>query len=347
LPEKHDAERKAVAAHLRRLGWNAVVEPAVHPACRDVRFPWHGDGRVAIVIPTRNRHDLLARCVASIEATVPPGLASLCVMDHESDDPATLAFLDGLAGRHAVLPYRGRFNFAAMMNAAAARLGRDFPLLLFLNNDTEATAPGWLEHMVGLARRPDVGVVGAVLWYPDRRVQHAGVWVGMHRAADHPWRGLPALEPDGRRSAGPGMSLLATRDQSAVTGACLLIRSEVFAAAGGFDEELRIGFNDTDLCLKVRRLGYRVLLDGQAVLLHHESATRGKEGLDPHPDDTHRFQERYAELIEAGDPYYSSLLSCHDETRLAADACSALSGPARTVAVVLPRPPAPPVRRAA
>lgn len=293
---------QAVADHLRRLGSPALVRPLPRGG-RDVRFPVPAESRVAVIIPTKNRHDLLRQCLNALARTVPRQLADVYVIDHESDDPETLAYLRDLDG--AVLRYEGVFNFSRMMNQAVARLSRPVSHYLFLNNDTEPLRPGWLEHMLGLAGRADVGAVGALLLYPDGRVQHAGAVVGLHYAADH----APKAHVAGSLDSEPGTlphHLLTTREQGAVTGACLLVRAEVFHQVGGFDPRFAVGFGDTDFCLRVRARGYKVLLDAQATLLHHESATRKN---DPHPLDTQRFRARYLEHLLVGDPFYSPLWS--------------------------------------
>lgn len=325
-----------IKRHLQRLGFQADVTPTDHPACREVRFCRSQHNRVAIIIPTKDHHELLRRCIVSLEATVPKELLQIVVVDHESREPATMGCLQDLRARHTVISYQGAFNFSAMMNHAVAWLSNEFSHFLFLNNDVEALAPGWLEHMLGLASRGDVGVVGALLLYPDRTVQHAGAVVGLHYGAGHTFTGLPAFDSHGRRAAGPDMALLATRDQSAVTGACLLIRAEVFHRVAGFDASFRVGYGDTDLCLRVRGLGYKVLLDPGAVLIHHESSTRGK-GRQPHLDDTQLFRARYLQLILAGDPCHSPFWSRRSESVLNPYARAKKTLQMRTTPVVLPR----------
>jgi GT2 family glycosyltransferase len=337
IPEQTaEAKRRAVSRHLLRQGCRAVVRPTADPECRDVCYTVLRDGKVGVIIPTKNHGRLLRCCVESLEATVRPGQVSLLVLDHESDDPETIAYLAELRQRWTVMTYRGEFNFSAMMNAAAEQL-RECEYYLFLNNDTEAMEIGWLDHMVGLAQRDEVGVVGAVLLYPDRTVQHAGVVVGFHLAADHVPKREPAFGPDGKRLSGRSHALLATRDQCAVTGACLLTRSVVFHSLGGFDERLAVGFGDTDLCLRARAAGYKVLLDSQAILLHHESATRPTHVPDPHPADTLLFRSVYFDLLLEGDPTYSPHLSYLHELQLNGFARPPDRLRARVTPVVLPQ----------
>ena len=336
-PHVEDTTRAMLTRHLARLGYEAEVRSGPTFNVYDVRFFPVTRERVAIIIPTRNRCDLLRQCVDSIHATTPEDSFDLVVVDHESDDPETIAYLRGLAPRHTVIRYEGKFNFARLNNHAVAELDGRYDYLLFMNNDVEATSPGWFEKMLDHAKRPDVGVVGATLLFADRTVQHSGVTVGMYGCAEHTFKSVSYLK-DGERCAGRGCSLVATRDSSAVTAACMMMRAEVFDEVGGFDEALVVGFNDTDLCLRVRDRGYKVLNHGTAVLTHYESATRGPHAGDPHPEDSAFFKRRYRSLIAAGDPYFSPLLCLLDpKVVLKAQARCPLHLAPRTVADFLPR----------
>ena len=306
----HEQWGDLVRGHLQRRDARATVEQDLSGSFCDVKWAANATPRVGIVVATKNAEALLRQCVDSLERTLPPA-CELMVVDHASDDLATQQYLRLLATRHNVVRYDGPFNFSRLMNQGVqAFKSRDISHWLFLNNDMEAIEPGWLEHMLGLAAREDVGVVGAMLLYPDRRVQHAGVILGLRGLAGHYGLGLAAYDEQGRRVAGYLNALSASREVAAVTGACLLIRSELFDRLGGFDESLAVGYGDVDLCLRARAAGYEVLVDGAAVLVHHESYTRGKTAWDPHPEDTRLFFARHARAIVAGDPYYSPHLSC-------------------------------------
>jgi GT2 family glycosyltransferase len=197
-----------------------------------------------------------------------------------------------------------------MNNQAVALHGADARYVLFLNNDIEATQPGWLDRLRSLAHRPDVGAVGALLMYSDKRVQHAGVVVGFNNSADHALRLQEVfLDAKGRRNLGYNCALTSVRDYSAVTAACVMMRIEVFREVGGFEEKFGIGFNDTDLCLRIGKAGYRVLYDGATILFHYESATRAKTKQVFHPADTRRMTQRWGKLLKAGDPFYNPNLS--------------------------------------
>ena len=182
--------------------------------------------------------------------------------------------------------------------------------VLFLNNDVEAIQKGWLDRMASLAARRDVGAVGAMLLYADRRVQHAGVILGFNGSADHALKFQDAwLDENGRRNLGYNCSLTSVREFSAVTAACMMLSSASFLAVGGFDPHFGIGFNDTDLCLRVRATGRKVLYDGHTILYHYESATRSETKQVFHPEDTSRLLATYASLLAAGDPFYNPYLS--------------------------------------
>lgn len=332
-----ERRRGAVAQHLERLGVAVELASTDHPGCIDVRWTGPRQGTTAIVIPSKDQNELLRTCVDSLHRTILAEHVHLCVVDHETREPRALEFLEQLRRQHQVVPYRGAFNFSRLMNHGVAQLARACDYYLFLNNDVEALAPGWLEHMLGIAQRREVGAVGALLLYPDGTVQHAGAVVGLHMAADHLFRRVPAFTSAGRRRPGSDMLLLAPRDQSIVTAACLLVRADVFHAVGGFDPALGVGFGDSDLCLRIRARGLKVILDNQAVLVHHESVSRGQSAReDPHPLDTQLFRARYLDLIMTGDPYYSPLLSRRFSHGLNPYARAREEVKARTVPMVLP-----------
>jgi GT2 family glycosyltransferase/SAM-dependent methyltransferase len=315
--------RGVLARHLARVGHQAVVEDGAHFNLFRVRFHTRSldSIRIGVIIPTKNKAGLVKRCMAALQQTVQNLDLRIVIVDHESDELESRHYLAELAGRGvAILPYSGQFNFSRMNNLAAGYLGSSVDFHLFVNNDVEAITPGWLDAMVDLGSRPDVGAVGATLLYPDDRIQHAGVAVGLLGAAEHCFKFLPFYQ-GGSPATYADYSVLAVRDYSAVTAACMLVRADVFSEVGGFDEALAVGFGDTDLCLRVRQRGYLVLNHGDAVLHHAESASRGISAFDPHPADSHFFVDRYRDLIDSGDPFFSPLLA-RDSTdgRLAAGA---------------------------
>ena len=260
---------------------------------------------VSVIVPTRNRVDLLQTCLNGVAATDYPDL-EVIVVDNDSDDPQTLAFLAGLdPARHRVLRHEGAFNYSAINNRAAGEArGR---LLCLLNNDIEVIEPFWLTTMATQALRQDVGAVGARLLYPDGRIQHAGVVIGMGNAAGHAHRLLyPEEEGYFYRHALPQFT-------SAVTGACLLVMRERFLAVGGLDEgNFAVAFNDVDLCMRLNKRGWQSLYEPRATLIHHESVSRG---LDRDPVGAARFAGELAALqrlwrtAEVVDPFHHPQLS--------------------------------------
>jgi GT2 family glycosyltransferase len=260
---------------------------------------------VTIIIPTRNRVDLLQTCLKGVADTDYPNIEIL-VVDNDSDDPATLAFLAGLNPKGSrVLTHGGAFNYSAINNRAAKEARGE--LLCLLNNDIEMIEPGWLGAMVMQALRKDVGAVGARLLYPDGRIQHAGVVIGMGNAAGHAHRLLdPEEEGYFRRHALPQFT-------SAVTAACLVVKRERFLAVGGLNEDdFAVAFNDVDLCMRLNQRGWQSFYEPRATLIHHESVSRG---LDLDPIGTVRFAgelaalKRYWGTDEVVDPFHHPNLS--------------------------------------
>jgi GT2 family glycosyltransferase len=270
------AAQRAVGDFLAERGIAADVVPAPRASIFQrivYRLPDPAP-RVAVIVPTRNRADLLTRCIDGLLGATDYPALEVVVVDNGSDEPQALALLGDLAKRPGVriIPYPGAFNFAAINNHAVA--ATDAPVLAFLNNDIEITQPEWLREMVSRALQPDIGAVGAKLFYPDGTIQHAGVVTGLgaDRIAGHPYHKAP------RDSAGSFGDLLLAREVSAVTAACLVIRRSVFVEAGGFDEaNLAVSYNDVDLCLRLRERAYRNIVTPFAELTHHESASRGAD----------------------------------------------------------------------
>jgi GT2 family glycosyltransferase len=299
----------ALQRHLDRLKTGAVVQKGVW--FNQFRVDWPAsDGKILIVIPTKNKAGLLRVAVESIERHAAGADYRLVVIDHQSDEAESRAYLQALAQRHVVMPYEGPFNFSRMNNVAAARHGKDAEFFLFLNNDIEATQDGFLDRLRRLANRRDVGAVGPLLMYADKTVQHAGVILGFNESAEHALKFQPVwLDDKGRRNLGYNCTLSSTRDYSAVTAACLMLRRRVFEEVGGFDEAFGIGFNDTDLCLRIGAAGYRILYDGSTLLYHYESATRSETQQVFHPEDTTLMITRWGDFLRAGDPFYHHNLS--------------------------------------
>lgn len=225
---------------------------------------------VSIIIPTRDRPDFLRACLQGLLEETDYSRFEIIVVDNGSIQPDMLVLLDEVS-RHSivtVLRQESAFNWAWLNNQAAARSQGD--LLLLLNDDVRILHPGWLEEMVRQNLRPEVGIVGARLLYPDGTLQHAGVMLSRD-GATHLLRGAKAGD------AGYLNALICQRDLSAVTGACLMIRREVFDQVGGIDESFAVSCNDIDLCLRVRAAGWRIMWTPHATLTHVDGGTRGRD----------------------------------------------------------------------
>jgi GT2 family glycosyltransferase len=258
-----------------------------------------------IIIPFRDEPRFMRTCIESIDATRGAGEVDFVLVDNGSVQPETQTLLERLSARDdvQVMADARPFNWSALNNAAVALARGD--VLVFLNNDIEAHQPGWLDVLSAQAMRAGVGAVGARLLYPDGRLQHCGVVIGVGGAADHLLAGL-----DGRQPGYLNMAIT-TRECAAVTGACLATRREVFDALGGFDESLGVDLNDIDYCLRAQREGLSVLYEAGAELIHHESPSRGFAGGGR---DIRRFIDRWRASILAGDPYLSPNLTRIDSS---------------------------------
>jgi GT2 family glycosyltransferase len=265
--------------------------------------------RVTVVIPTRDRPELLARATAGLLYRTDYPQLEVLIVDNDSIDPWALSLFRMLRKdervRVATLP--GPFNYAALNNAGVREATGD--IILLLNNDIDVTDDGWLREMVSHVLRPDVGAVGAKLIYEDGRIQHAGVVLGVGRA--HAGRGVAGhfghyAETDEEGHLG---QYLVTREVSAVTGACLMVRRDVYLAAGGLDEEhLPVSYNDVDLCLHIREQGLRIVWTPFAELYHLESASRGGvQSLEQVARAEREFaymRDRWSEQLD-NDPFYN------------------------------------------
>ena len=300
-----EAGVRAIDKALRRRGEQGVVS-CIGPQRFKVDFRTRGTPLVSIIIPTRDRGELLKPCIASIEGKTGYTQYEILVLDNGSADPATLRYLDTVAEKWLVHRCPGPFNFSSINNVGAALAKGEY--LLFLNNDIEVISPDWLMAMVAQAQRPGVGAVGAKLLYPDGSIQHAGVVIGIDGAAGHAFRHSPIENVPYYGFAD------VVRNCSAVTAACMLVRKDVFVKVQGFDERLRVEFNDVDLCLRIQQLGYRIVYTPQALLRHYENATRKGERF---RDDEVLFQHTWGDMIKKGDPYYNpNLTLCREDWSL-------------------------------
>lgn len=270
---------------------------------------------VSVIVPTRDRPELLETCLAGLARTHFPGTREIIVVDNDSREPATHALFEKLeaAGTARVLRHPGAFDFAGMSNAGVVAARGE--LVCLLNNDIEIVDPDWLMRMAPLAQGDSTGAVGARLLYPDGTIQHAGVALGIGGAGGHVEKGVRPV---------PGMFAPwygETRTVSAVTAACLLVRRDRFLDVGGMDATFPVDFNDVDLCLRLAAHGWRTVYLAEATLVHHESKSRGtiRTGAD-----LARFERELAALrarwhtLTVHDPYHSPLFRRESERCLLA-----------------------------
>lgn len=288
-PRAHEASRRAVDEAIVRRGLDARREAGIDPTWHRVRYRIRTRPEVTVIIPTRDRVELLAPCIELLREQVGHEPLEILVVDNESSDPATLAYLDEFDGR--VVRYPHRFNYARQMNLAAAEARGE--VLLLLNNDARPVGTEWFDAMLEHALRPEIGAVGARLRFPDGRPQHEGVVLNA---------GGVALNLDAGGWAVLGANI---RDVAAVTGACLMLRRTVWDAVAGMDERLRVAYNDVDLCLRIGERGWRNVYTPLAEITHAESSSRGS--LHPEVDEAF-YQWRWGPPQTCADPFFTTAL---------------------------------------
>jgi glycosyltransferase involved in cell wall biosynthesis len=304
---KDYVEDASVRALQDRLPDDWTVGPAAAPTTYRVTPPSPEDfPLVSILIPTRDRADLLEQCISSLARTTWPAF-EIIIVDNDSSEPETLEWLDAFDNGHdrRVVRHPGAFNYSAVNNHGAAEARGE--LLCLLNNDTEVIEADWLTEMVRWVSQPGIGAVGAKLLYGDDRIQHAGVVLGLGGLAGHGHHLLDATD------YGYFSRLTMAHEVGAVTAACLLTLRSTWDLLGGLDEDLAVAFNDVDFCLRVRHhAGQRIIWTPHAVLHHHESLSRGAED---DPAKVARFNAevdtalaRWSAVLD-GDPAYSPNLT--------------------------------------
>ncbi len=262
-----------------------MAEPN-YPGTYAIRYEIKEPKLVSIIIPTKDLADVLDVCLKSIFTLTTYPNYEVVVIDNGSTEAKTQKCFDYWrqqeGDRFKCYRYDVPFNYSQINNYGAKKAQGDY--LLLLNNDTKVVSPDWLEAMVEQAQRPSIGAVGSMLLYPDDTIQHAGVVLGLGGVAGHSHKYFHSSNP------GYISQLIAINNYSAVTGACLMCRREVFEEVGGLEEKLAIAFNDVDFCLKVISRGYRNIHLPHVVLYHYESKSRGYE-------DTPSKQARFAKEV--------------------------------------------------
>lgn len=304
------ARRAAVERYMARrpsLDGATIQGPDAHGFLR-LRHPLPDPlPLVSIIIPTRDRKDLLELCIKSLDEATSYRDKEIIIIDNDSEETATKTYFAALSQRPDVriVHSPGPFNYPRLINLGASQARGE--ILMTLNNDIEAFEPDWLHELVSHVLRPGVGLVGCLLLYPDRSVQHAGVIVGLSGVAGHMYADAAPDDP------GYAGRILVTQDLSAVTGACQVMRRSLFDELGGLDEShLAVAYNDIDFCLRVREAGLRVIYTPHARLLHRHSASRGSdirpERLASFTWEREYMRTRWAPVI-FDDPFFNPNLS--------------------------------------
>ena len=305
------AGKRAVQAHLDRCGLAGDVIDAKDPTTYRVKYAVKNK-KISILIPNMDHVETLDKCLRSVIDKSTYRNYEILIIENNSVQTETFAYYDEICAQYdfiRVIRWDGPFNYSAINNFAVKEASGD--VLLLLNNDVEVISASWLEEMLMFAQRPDVGAVGAMLYYPDNTVQHAGVILGIGGVAGHAHKYLKR-----GKSGYMGRACIA-QNFSAVTAAVLMIRKEVYEEVGGLDESYAVAFNDVDFCMKVRRAGYYNVFTPYAELYHYESKSRG---FDTTPEKQQRFLGEIARFkahwykeLEAGDPFYNKHLTLNRE----------------------------------
>ena len=306
------AAHKAVQDHLQRVGLKGEVTDTVVPSIYRIQYEISGTPLVSILIPNYEHRQELETCLNSIFEKTTYSNFEIVIIENNSQSEDIFSYYRIIQKKWKnvrVVYYKGPFNYSAINNYGARFTEGEH--LLLLNNDTEIITPDWIQEMLMFSQRPDVGAVGAKLYYPDDTIQHAGIAVGLLTLAGHLHRGFDRYHP------GYMGRLVYAQDFSAVTGACLMVRKTVWDEIGGLDESFEVAFNDVDFCMRIRKAGYLVIWTPFAELYHYESKSRGYEDTPEKQrrfeGEVRRFRERWEKELAAGDPYYNPNLTLDRE----------------------------------
>ena len=315
-PYAYEAAKRALkdAMERRKIEIEGVYD-GLRIGTYRVKYKIKGSPEIAIIIPTKDKVEVLKECIESILTKTEYKHFKIFIIDNNSQEEKTFDYYETLKSFSLIkiLEYNKPFNFSAIINFAVSKIDNEY--ILFLNNDTKVITSEWLSAMVEHIQRKEVGAVGAKLLYPDNTIQHAGVILGLgvgpYRVAGHSHKYIS------NSANGYFYRPHVIQNLSAVTGACMLTKKSLFVEVGGFDEKnLPIAFNDVDYCLKLRKKGYLIVYTPYAVLYHYESLSRGHEDT---PEKQRRFLKEIKYMLKKwgqilnNDPYYNPNLSKRSE----------------------------------
>ena len=304
----YEAGRKAIREHYQRMGIDAKVDMTERPGWYRSHIKIQGNPMVSIIIPNKDHTDDLELCLFSMSRKSTYRNYEVLIVENNSEKEETFEYYKKLPERYPrvrVLTWEKEFNYSAINNFAAEEAQGEY--LLFLNNDVEILTPDWIEEMLQNCQQENVAAVGAKLYYPDDTIQHAGVVLGLGGIAGH------IMCRASREDPGYFGRMISVQEISAVTAACMMVKKSEFDSVKGFDETFQVAFNDIDLCMKFRAAGKKIIFTPYAELYHYESKSRGLEDTPEKQfrfdKEVKRFQEKWAQQLEMGDPYYSPNLS--------------------------------------
>ena len=304
----YEAGRKAIREHYQRMGIDAKVDMTERPGWYRSHIKIQGNPMVSIIIPNKDHTDDLELCLFSMSRKSTYRNYEVLIVENNSEKEETFEYYKKLPERYPkvrVLTWEKEFNYSAINNFAAEEAQGEY--LLFLNNDVEILTPDWIEEMIQNCQQENVAAVGAKLYYPDDTIQHAGVVLGLGGIAGH------IMCRASREDPGYFGRMISVQEISAVTAACMMVKKSEFDSVKGFDETFQVAFNDIDLCMKFRAAGKKIIFTPYAELYHYESKSRGLEDTPEKQfrfdKEVKRFQEKWAQQLEMGDPYYSPNLS--------------------------------------
>ena len=302
-----EAGKRAIEGNLERCGVQAVVSHTKDLGFYQVEYPVQGSPLVSVLIPNKDQKESLKKCLDSVFEKTTYSNYEIIIIENNSTESETFAYYRELQKRSnvKVITWKEGFNYSAINNFGEKEASGDY--LLFLNNDVEVINPRWMEEMLGNCQRPEVGITGAKLYYPDDTIQHAGTIIGIGGIAGHAFLNMPRSRTGYLHKASIQMNL------SAVTAACMMMKRSVFEQLGGFEEKLTVAFNDVDLCLRTVQAGYLVVYNPKVELYHYESKSRGSEDNE---EKVRRFQReiefmrsRWITILKEGDPNYNKNLT--------------------------------------
>ena len=304
----YEAGRKAIREHYQRMGIDAKVDMTERPGWYRSHIKVQGNPMVSIIIPNKDHTDDLELCLFSMSRKSTYRNYEVLIVENNSEKEETFEYYKKLPERYPkvrVLTWEKEFNYSAINNFAAEEAQGEY--LLFLNNDVEILTPDWIEEMLQNCQQENVAAVGVKLYYPDDTIQHAGVVLGLGGIAGH------IMCRASREDPGYFGRMISVQEISAVTAACMMVKKSEFDSVKGFDETFQVAFNDIDLCMKFRAARKKIVFTPYAELYHYESKSRGLEDTPEKQfrfdKEVKRFQEKWAQQLEMGDPYYSPNLS--------------------------------------